>query len=77
MMVRGNPQLPSGQVSFAGNTPLVQAAGANVNGTPGNQLLNESVFVIPIPVQLDAPVQRRSRASGNPCPVTATPAPAA
>ncbi|HEY1338154.1 MAG TPA: hypothetical protein VGF59_11625, partial [Bryobacteraceae bacterium] len=45
----GNPQLPSGQVSFAGNTPLVQAPGANVNGTPGNQLLNESAFVIPYP----------------------------
>ena len=49
MLVVGNPQLPSGQVSFAGNTPFVQAAGANVNGTPGNQLLNESVFVIPNP----------------------------
>ena len=49
MVVVGNPQLPSGQVSFAGNTPLVQAAGANVNGTPGNQLLNESVFSIPFP----------------------------
>jgi hypothetical protein len=49
MMIVGNPQLPSGQVSFAGNTPLVQAPGANANGTPGNQLLNESVFVIPFP----------------------------
>lgn len=49
MMIVGNPQLPSGQVSFAGNTPLVQAPGANANGTPGNQLLNESVFVIPNP----------------------------
>ena len=49
MMVVGNPQLPAGQVSFAGNTPLVQAPGANGNGTPGNQLLNESVFVIPFP----------------------------
>ena len=49
MLVVGNPQLPSGQVSFAGNTPLVQAPGANANGTPGNQLLNESVFVIPNP----------------------------
>jgi len=49
MLVMGNPQLPSGQVSFAGNTPLVQAPGANANGTPGNQLLNESVFVIPNP----------------------------
>jgi len=49
MVVTGNPQLPSGQVSFAGNTPIVQAPGANANGTPGNQLLNESVFVIPFP----------------------------
>ena len=49
MMVVGNPQLPSGQVSFAGNTPLVQGVGANVNGTSGNQLLNESAFVIPFP----------------------------
>ena len=49
MMIVGNPQLPSGQVSFAGNTPLVQAPGANANGTPGNQLLNESAFVIPNP----------------------------
>jgi hypothetical protein len=49
MMVVGNPQLPSGQVSFAGSTPLVQAPGANANGTPGNQILNESVFVIPMP----------------------------
>jgi hypothetical protein len=49
MLVVGNPQLPSGQVSFAGNTPLVPAPGANANGTPGNQLLNESAFVIPNP----------------------------
>ena len=49
MLVVGNPQLSSGGVSFAGNTPLVPAPGANVNGTPGNQLLNESVFVIPNP----------------------------
>lgn len=49
MMVVGSPQLPSGQVSFAGNTPLVQSPGANANGTPGNQLLNESAFVIPNP----------------------------
>jgi len=49
MVVIGNPQLPSGQVSFAGNTTLVQSPGANANGTPGNQLLNESVFVIPFP----------------------------
>ncbi len=49
VMITGNPQLPSGQVSFAGSTPLVQAPGANANGTPGNQLLNESVFVIPFP----------------------------
>jgi hypothetical protein len=49
MVVVGNPNLPSGTWSFAGNTPLVQAPGANANGTPGNQLVNESVFVIPNP----------------------------
>jgi hypothetical protein len=27
----------------------VQAPGANANGTPGNQILNEGVFVIPMP----------------------------
>jgi hypothetical protein len=49
MIVTGNPQLRAGQVSFAGATPLVQSPGANANGTPGNQILNESVFVIPFP----------------------------
>ena len=49
MIVTGNPQLPAGQVSFAGATRLVQAPGANANGTPGNQILNMSVFVIPMP----------------------------
>jgi len=49
VLIVGNPQLPSGQVSFAGNTTLVQAPGANANGTPGNQLLNENAFVIPNP----------------------------
>lgn len=49
MMVIGNPQLASGHASFVGNTPLVLAPGANANGTPGNQLLNESVFSIPFP----------------------------
>ena len=49
MFVTGNPQLPAGQVSFAGATPFVQAAGANANGTPGNQILNMSAFTIPFP----------------------------
>ncbi|MCX6629174.1 MAG: TonB-dependent receptor plug domain-containing protein, partial [Candidatus Solibacter sp.] len=49
MIVTGNPSLPSGQVSFAGATPFVQGAGANVNGTPGNQIINTSVFTIPMP----------------------------
>ena len=49
MIVTGNPQLPADQVSFAGATRLVQAPGANANGTPGNQILNQSVFVIPMP----------------------------
>jgi hypothetical protein len=48
MMIVGNPSL-NGAQSFSGATPLVQAPGANTNGTPGNQLLNESVFVIPFP----------------------------
>jgi len=48
MMIVGNPQLSSG-VSFVGNTPLAAAPGANANGTPGNQLLNEGAFVIPFP----------------------------
>jgi hypothetical protein len=45
----GNPELPSGQVSFAGATPLVQAVGANANGSPGNQIVNASAFVYPWP----------------------------
>jgi hypothetical protein len=49
MIIAGDPRLPKGQASFAGATPLVQAPGANVNGTPGNQLLNEAAFVIPYP----------------------------
>ncbi|MBZ5582023.1 MAG: carboxypeptidase regulatory-like domain-containing protein [Acidobacteriia bacterium] len=49
MLVVGDPALPAGQASFAGPTPLIQAPGANANGTPGNQLLNESAFVIPMP----------------------------
>ena len=49
MFIVGNTQLSSGQVSFAGNTPLVPAPGANANGTPGNQILNMSAFVIPFP----------------------------
>jgi hypothetical protein len=49
MMVVGNPQLASDQVSFKGNTPLAPAPGANANGTPGNQLINASAFVIPYP----------------------------
>ncbi len=49
MIVNGNPSLPSGQSSFAGNTTLVASPGANANGTPGNQLVNEGVFIIPTP----------------------------
>jgi hypothetical protein len=52
MLVTGNPALPASQVSFAGNTSFVQAAGANANGTPGNALLNESAFTIPWPCSL-------------------------
>ena len=49
MTVVHNPSLPSGQVSFAGATPLVLATGSNVNGTPGNQIIDASAFVIPYP----------------------------
>ena len=45
----GNPELPSGQVSFAGATPLALAVGANANGSPGNQIVNASAFVYPWP----------------------------
>ena len=49
MLITGNPQLPSDQVSFAGATKLTQSAGANPNGSPGNQILNELAFTIPYP----------------------------
>jgi hypothetical protein len=49
VMVVGNPELPQSQVSFVGATPLVQAAGANVNGSPGNQIINALAFVDPYP----------------------------
>ena len=57
MMVEGNPELPSGQVSFVGGPavsstqglPGITTAGYGPNGTPGNQILNESAFVIPYP----------------------------
>jgi hypothetical protein len=52
MMVVHNPSLPSSQVSFAGATPLVLGVGQNVNGTPGNQLIDASAFVIPYPCSL-------------------------
>jgi len=50
MLVVGSPQLSSGASTHGPiSTPLVPAPGANANGTPGNQLMNESVFVIPFP----------------------------
>src|SRR5205814_9386652 len=38
MLMVGNPQLPSGQASFAGNTPLVQSPGAHADRSAGNEL---------------------------------------
>jgi len=59
MLVTGDPHLPAGQESFAGLTgtnpgsaTFVQGPGLNVNGTLGNQIMNESVFVIPFPCSL-------------------------
>jgi hypothetical protein len=55
MMVEGNPELASGQVSFVGGTAVATSQGSPAangygpNGTPGNQILNEGVFVIPYP----------------------------
>jgi hypothetical protein len=55
MFVTGNPQLPAGQASFVGGAALGTSqgnpatTGYGPNGTPGNQLLNESVFTIPYP----------------------------
>ena len=45
----GNPNLPSDQVSFKGgpnNTNI------GINGTPGNALINNSAFMIPFPCSL-------------------------
>jgi hypothetical protein len=50
MIVTGNAALPAGQASFVGGPAVANAQGGyGPNGTPGNQLLNESVFVIPYP----------------------------
>ena len=55
MMVIGTPALPAGQASFVGGAAVATSQGSPAtsgygpNGTPGNQLLNESVFVIPYP----------------------------
>jgi len=49
MLVTGNWNLPAGTSSFAGNTPFTAAVGANVNGTAGNQMINETAFTIPWP----------------------------
>jgi len=52
VLVTGNPNLPSDQVSFAGATKLVQAVGANVNGAPGDQIINALAFTYPWPCSL-------------------------
>ena len=55
MFVIGNTQLPSGQASFVGGPAVATsqgspaASGYGPNGTPGNQLINESAFQIPFP----------------------------
>jgi hypothetical protein len=49
MLVVGNPQLPSGQASFVGGAAVAVNGGYGPNGTPGNQLINESAFQIPYP----------------------------
>jgi hypothetical protein len=49
MLVTGDPTLPANQVSFVGGPAVAVNGGYGINGTPGNQLLNESVFVIPYP----------------------------
>jgi hypothetical protein len=49
VFVTGNPALPSGQASFVGGAAVAVNGGYGANGTPGNQLLNETVFTIPFP----------------------------
>jgi hypothetical protein len=57
MFVEGNPELPAGQESFVGGVavptqqglPGITTNGYGANGTPGNQILNETAFVIPYP----------------------------
>ena len=55
MFVIGSPNLPSGQASFVGGAAVATsqgspaASGYGPNGTPGNQLINESAFQIPYP----------------------------
>ena len=55
MIVTGNPNLPAGQASFVGGPAVATSqgnpatSGYGPNGTPGNQLINESVFTIPYP----------------------------
>jgi hypothetical protein len=55
MIVDGNLSLPAGQASFVGGTAVPTSQGSPAingygpNGTPGNQILNESALVIPYP----------------------------
>ena len=76
VIVVGNVNLPSDQVSFVGGPTNTNIG---VNGTPGNALINNAAFVMPEPMQPDAagqppsghrrePVvlrQRRNRQSDN------------
>ena len=46
-LVVGNPELPSGTASFVGGPTTAAALNGNINGTPGNQILNNG-SVIPV-----------------------------
>jgi hypothetical protein len=46
MFVTGSPNIPSSQVSFAGGGT---ASNVGLTGTPGNMIINPTVFTIPWP----------------------------
>jgi hypothetical protein len=49
LILVGNPNLPSDQVSFKGGSTT---SNIGVNGTPGNALINNAAFQIPLPCSL-------------------------
>ena len=49
LLLVGNPNLPSDQVSFKGGSTT---SNIGVNGTPGNALFNNAAFQIPLPCSL-------------------------